>query len=615
MTRYIVLPSHWRLMGTAFVLVSVVAGRCSATPPETAERLSTDDLVRLALKAELRGDNQQRVHLLHQALQQDRNHSAAHWHAGQVRVGRRWMDLDGAAETVAKDGLLKRYREMRADCFERMPAGSVHVSMARWCRQQKLPERERFHWQMVLHQTPDHPEALAALGLVWADGRYWTHDELRQFRDAQRESQQWTARITDLVQRIERNPDSPQAADALDQLRAIDDPTAITGLLDEAARKNARLGCEAVAILGRMPSHWAASALVKLTQSPFEAVRDATREQLRRRPLHQTVPFVLAYLRWPVELEQELAAGPFGLDYHSAITGEGPDAKFVGEVTLCTSFSPLGRVIELGSPTTAVAPARLSSFVLSQPQILQRRQSIAGTYARRAQWDKRTVDRWNRQVEGRNHFVAGLLSDLIGRELPPDPQACFDWWCDYNEVLRGEEKPVYRSDYSSSDVVNEGPIYVISYHSCFPRGTMIWTEEGLRPIEQLQSGDLVLSQNPDTGELAFKSVLQPTVLPPTPVLLIRVSDEHFTVTKGHPFWQSGRGWRMAKFLTPGDLLHGLHGSWPVREVEELSRQEAFNLVVDDFHTYFVGRKALLVHDNSLRRPTTAILPGYHTNTP
>jgi hypothetical protein len=46
-------------------------------------------------------------------------------------------------------------------------------------------------------------------------------------------------------------------------------------------------------------------------------------------------------------------------------------------------------------------------------------------------------------------------------------------------------------------------------------------------------------------------------------------------------------------------------------VDDLPDAEAYNLVVDDFHTYFVGRLGLLVHDNNFRRPTTAVLPGLH----
>ena len=49
---------------------------------------------------------------------------------------------------------------------------------------------------------------------------------------------------------------------------------------------------------------------------------------------------------------------------------------------------------------------------------------------------------------------------------------------------------------------------------CFAAGTLVWTKTGQRPIESLEIGDLVLAQNVDTGELAYKPVIGRTVRPP-----------------------------------------------------------------------------------------------------
>ena len=37
--------------------------------------------------------------------------------------------------------------------------------------------------------------------------------------------------------------------------------------------------------------------------------------------------------------------------------------------------------------------------------------------------------------------------------------------------------------------------------------------------------------------------------------------------------------------------------------------ETYNLVVADFNTYFVGESGILVHDNTPRKPTRAVVPG------
>ena len=47
----------------------------------------------------------------------------------------------------------------------------------------------------------------------------------------------------------------------------------------------------------------------------------------------------------------------------------------------------------------------------------------------------------------------------------------------------------------------------------------------------------------------------------------------------------------------------------IEKVEPAADAPAYNLVVDDFNTYFVGGQGLLVHDNNFRRPTRAIVPG------
>jgi hypothetical protein len=50
-----------------------------------------------------------------------------------------------------------------------------------------------------------------------------------------------------------------------------------------------------------------------------------------------------------------------------------------------------------------------------------------------------------------------------------------------------------------------------------------------------------------------------------------------------------------------------------RKTAESEQRETIQrnfLQVEDFHSYFVGEHGLLVHDNELRRPTRAILPGY-----
>jgi intein/homing endonuclease len=145
--------------------------------------------------------------------------------------------------------------------------------------------------------------------------------------------------------------------------------------------------------------------------------------------------------------------------------------------------------------------------------------------------------------------------------------------------------------------------------SCFAKGTPVWTKTGQRRIETLELGDLVLSQDVDTGELIYKPVIERTVRPPSEILKVSVRSDEIRTTRGHPLWVSGVGWRMAKELGDGAILHSVTGGVRVAAVEPDGEEEAYNLVVADFNTYFVGDSGILVHDNTPRRPTRAVVPG------
>jgi hypothetical protein len=137
----------------------------------------------------------------------------------------------------------------------------------------------------------------------------------------------------------------------------------------------------------------------------------------------------------------------------------------------------------------------------------------------------------------------------------------------------------------------------------------VWTKTGQQAIESLQMGDLVLAQNIETGEIAYKPVIARTVRPPSPILKLSLEGEDIFTTRGHPFWVAGVGWRMAKEIGDAAVLHAVTGSTRVGAVQEAGEAEAYNLVVADFNTYFVGETGVLVHDNTPRRPTHVTLPG------
>ena len=169
--------------------------------------------------------------------------------------------------------------------------------------------------------------------------------------------------------------------------------------------------------------------------------------------------------------------------------------------------------------------------------------------------------------------------------------------------------------YSPITSVGSGAVSVPALaHSCFAPGTKVWTLTGRQPIEKIKIGDRVLAQDVESGELAYKPVLAVTIRQPGPWMKIGLGTESITATPSHPFWVSGQGWRMTKQLEAGSRVHSLSGGVPVESIETLEADPsyaglAYNLIVADYSNYFVGDRGILVHDNTPRMPTAAILPG------
>jgi hypothetical protein len=212
----------------------------------------------------------------------------------------------------------------------------------------------------------------------------------------------------------------------------------------------------------------------------------------------------------------------------------------------------------------------------------------------------------NRRVQFWNQRIDEVLSDVTGRETDGQAQSWWQWWQEYNDLYVPEDKPLIERE--STYIVQTSQDRIATCE-CFLPGTPVWTETGTVPIERLRVGDRVLAQDPESGELAFKLVLQTTVRPDAATVRVGVGDEEIYATRGHPFWVAGKGWRMANQLQPGWRLHTPAGAREITHVAEGPEFQAYNLLVADFRSFFVGESKILVHDNTVRQPTAAIVPG------
>ena len=121
-----------------------------------------------------------------------------------------------------------------------------------------------------------------------------------------------------------------------------------------------------------------------------------------------------------------------------------------------------------------------------------------------------------------------------------------------------------------------------------------------KPIEQVRVGDMVLSKNEQTGEVAAKKVLHTSVR--QNIWTRKLSFDNGAIletTDEHPLYVDGRGFVKAKEVGIGSSIVTCAGPGAkVVGVEADVRQATvYNFTVDAFHTYFVGDAALWVHNN------------------
>mgnify|MGYP000267400318 CR=1 FL=1 len=123
------------------------------------------------------------------------------------------------------------------------------------------------------------------------------------------------------------------------------------------------------------------------------------------------------------------------------------------------------------------------------------------------------------------------------------------------------------------------------------------TEDGQEPIEEIEVGDKVLSEDETTGEVAVKTVTETYINETDELIHIGVNGETISATPTHPFYVDKLGWTLARSLRAGDFLVLSNGElvtveWVQHEILE-NPIKVYNFEVEDFHTYFVGENGIL----------------------
>ena len=154
----------------------------------------------------------------------------------------------------------------------------------------------------------------------------------------------------------------------------------------------------------------------------------------------------------------------------------------------------------------------------------------------------------------------------------------------------------------TADTVYDGvkAMSKVDIPDCFVAGTMIATEEGHLPIEDIKVGDHVWATDPETGVTDLKKVVNTFINETTAVTHVTINGEVITSTQTHPYYVVGQGWTLAGNLRAGDILVMLNGEKVVLELVQHEILETpvttYNFEVADFHTYYVGTYNVLVHN-------------------
>ena len=137
---------------------------------------------------------------------------------------------------------------------------------------------------------------------------------------------------------------------------------------------------------------------------------------------------------------------------------------------------------------------------------------------------------------------------------------------------------------------------------CFGEGTLVETEEGLIPIEEIEVGDKVLARSEDGLSTGYKPVVDLIRTPDNELGNLQLIDENnevsvLSITPDHPV-KTARAWVEAAKLKADELVSTGDGKllWVYETWQPTGKEQTYNFEVSDFHTYFVSEDQAWVHN-------------------
>ena len=141
---------------------------------------------------------------------------------------------------------------------------------------------------------------------------------------------------------------------------------------------------------------------------------------------------------------------------------------------------------------------------------------------------------------------------------------------------------------------------------CFLAGTLVWTPEGIKEIENLKIGDVVLAM-PDSTQNIHD--IKPCKITYTfrgwvnGYYVLEFSDGSvLKATAKHPFWIYSKGWLLVEDLQCGMKVITKNGEKLfLKQVSFVKTPTViYNITVDKYSTYFVGDSGIYVHNKAMK---------------
>ena len=164
--------------------------------------------------------------------------------------------------------------------------------------------------------------------------------------------------------------------------------------------------------------------------------------------------------------------------------------------------------------------------------------------------------------------------------------------------IRFKTTRLERSDAASGKKIQYGGV-----RGCFVAGTLVKTADGEKNIEEVQEGDYVLAENPETGEQGYRKVARTFIHEKYTIIHVFIGSEEIETTEEHPFYVEGVGFVPAGELNAEDIIRTADGrNLPITKVEREELEEpvlVYNFEVEEFHTYYVSGLGVLVHNTCM----------------